>query len=108
MNKLLMGALLSGLSLYGGAQLAETFVPVASEQAAYIQGRMISDRAFLESEMGTESWAEALQVAVAGARNNEGQLRLDGTTVVWDNGVDVWCIALPDFTTLVEPVRCDK
>jgi len=104
--KLLMGTLLAGLSVYGGAKLSETFVPVASESAAYLQGRMISDRAFIESEMGTASWAEALQVAVDSTRNNEGQLRLDGTTVVWDSGVDVWCIALPTFESLVEPEVC--
>jgi hypothetical protein len=104
--KLVMGALLAGVSLYGGAELAETFVPVASEQTAYIQGRMISDRAFLESEMGTESWEAALKTAVDSTRNNEGQLRLEGTTVVWDNGVDVWCIALPTFESLVEPEKC--
>ncbi len=104
--KFLMGTLLTGLSLYGGAQLAETFVPVASESTAYTQGRIISDRAFLESEMGTESWEAALRVAVDSTRNNDGQLTLEGTTVVWDNGVDVWCIPLPDFMTLVEPEKC--
>lgn len=104
--KLLMGALLAGASVYGGAQLAETIVPEVSNAAAYHQGRIISDRAFIESEMGTGSWSEALQVAVDSTRHNDGQLTLSGTTVRWDNGVDVWCIALPDALSFVEPVRC--
>lgn len=104
--KLLLGTLLAGLSVYGGAQLAETIVPAAEESMAYHQGRMVSDRAFLESEMGTESWAEALRVAVNSTRNNEGQLTVTGTTLRWDSGVSVWCISLPDFKTLVQPEKC--
>jgi hypothetical protein len=101
-----MGVLLTSVSVYGGAQLAETFVPVASDSAAYYQGRLISDRAFLESEMGTESWEEALRVAVEQTRHNDGQLTVTGTTIRWDNGVDVWCIDLPTFESLVEPEKC--
>jgi len=103
--KLLMATLISGLSIYGGAQLAETFAPVASESAAVVQGRMISDRAYLEAEMGA-TWPEALRVAVGSTRNNEGQLRLDGTTVVWDSGVNTWCISLPTPDALVTPEEC--
>ena len=106
--KLIMATLLSGLSIYGGVKLSETIAPAAEESLAYHQGRMISDRAFLESEMGTESWAEALRVSVDSTRNNEGQLRLDGTTIVWDSGINTWCIPLPDFKTLVEPVKCNR
>jgi hypothetical protein len=104
--KYLMGLLLASLSLYGGAKLSETIVPEASESAAYIQGRLVSDRAFLESEMGTTSWEEALRVAVEQTRHNDGQLTVTGTTVRWDNGVDVWCYDLPTFESFVEPVRC--
>lgn len=104
--KLLLGVFLSGLSVYGGVKLSETIVPAAEESLAYHQGRMISDRAFLESEMGTESWEEALRVAVDSTRNNDGQLTLNGTTLRWDSGIDVWCIALPDFKTLVKPEKC--
>lgn len=104
--KLLMATLLAGVSIYGGAQLADTFVPEASEMTAYHQGRLISDRAYIESEMGAR-WEEALRVAVEQTRHNDGQLTVTGTMVRWNNGVDTWCINLPDPMAKVEPVRCN-
>jgi hypothetical protein len=103
--KILMASLLAGLSVYGAAELADTVLPQASAMTATHQGRLISDRAFLESEMGA-SWEESLQIAVSGARHNDGQLTVTGTVVRWDNGVDVWCIDLPTAESLVEPEKC--
>jgi hypothetical protein len=103
--KALLVALMASASVFAGFQIAETVAPQVSESAAYIQGRLIADRAFLESEMG-EGWEESLAVAVESTRNNEGQLTLSGTTVVWDSGIDTWCIALPEPNSLVKPVRC--
>ncbi len=103
--KLLMGTLLAGLSVYGGAKLSETILPAASEATANVQGRVISDRAYLEYEMGA-TWDEALRVAVDSTRNNDGQLTVSGTTVRWDNGAGIWCIALPTPTSTVEPEEC--
>lgn len=105
--KLLITALISAGTIYGAAQLADTIVPDASINAAYSQGLSISTAAFIESEFATTSWEEGLRAAVDNARNNGGQLTLDGTTVRWDNGVDVWCIDLPHYNATVEPVLCD-
>lgn len=105
--KLLIATLISAGTIYGVAQLADTVVPEASSQAAFVQGLNISNAAFIESEFATTSWEEGLRLAVENARNNSGQLTLDGTTVRWDNGVDVWCIDLPDYNAPVRPVLCD-
>lgn len=104
--KALLGVLVASASIYGGAQLAETLVPASSEHLAFIQGMNISTAAFIESEMGTTSWEEALKATVGDTLRNDGQLTVTGTTLRWDNGIDVWCIELPDPYATVRPVRC--
>ena len=105
--KVIIAAVLSIGGLYTVAELNNTLVPLASESAAFAQGLAVSNDAFIASEFGTLSWEDGLQSAVDNARHNEGQLTLDGTTVRWDNGADVWCIALPHYNATVEPVRCN-
>jgi hypothetical protein len=103
--KALMLSLVAGVTLYGGVQLADTIVPKASEATSYTQGRLVSDAAYLRYLLGTP-WEEALAVAVSDTRHNEGQLTVTGTTVRWDNGIDVWCVELPTPDSLVKPERC--
>ena len=105
--KAMIAAILAVGGIYTLSELNDTIVPLASERAAFSQGLAVSNDAFIASEFGTLSWEDGLRTAVDNARHNEGQLTLDGTTVKWDNGLETWCIDLPDYNAEVKPVRCD-
>tara|TARA_R110000868_G_scaffold403412_1_gene680676 strand:- start:69 stop:386 length:318 start_codon:yes stop_codon:yes gene_type:complete len=104
--KALMIALALSLTVYAGVEISDTVVPQASEHTAFVQGQLISDRAFVELELGA-TWEQSLTYAIENTRHNDGQLTVTGTTVRWDNGADVWCIELPTSDSLVKPVRCN-
>lgn len=106
--KVMIIALTAALSIYAGVELADTIVPKASAGVAEAQGIAISDAAYYQMLMTGDPWPEALRAAVSDTRHNEGQLTLNGTTLVLDLGDGIWCISLPDPDSSVAPVRCDQ
>jgi hypothetical protein len=103
--KALLGLLLSATSLYAGAEIYQAVAPAASEHTAELQGQLLADAAYLNAELGMP-WPAALRDAVTTARH-DNNLTITGTTIRWDNGVDVWCIDLPEPMSQVNPERCD-
>ena len=104
--KLLIGLVATGAITAAGLVIASDVQQAAQRSAADSQARLVSTRAFIESEYGYTDWESALETAVASLRDPDGTVSLDGTTVYVRFDEACYLMELPDPLTVGELQTC--
>ena len=98
-------ALLTATTVYGTAELYDMVVPEVSKSSAARQAELISESAYLTFSLGGITWQQALDDAVTTSRH-DNNIRINGTTIIWDNSVECWQFDIPTPDTNPGPEAC--